>query len=92
LREQGLASIHRYSPAGGIPQKYLKKQNLSSNRHQNKSSGKAYEYWISSKIRSIKPDSSDFFKTFNVTYPKNVDSGSILAISKGKEFRSSLPL
>jgi hypothetical protein len=59
LREQGLASIHRYSPAGGIPQKYLKKWNLSSNRHQNKSSGKAHEYWISSKIGSIKPDSSD---------------------------------
>jgi hypothetical protein len=32
-----------------------------------------------------------FLKAFNVTYPKNVDSGSILAISKGEEFRSSLP-
>jgi len=38
---------------GNTP-KILKKRNVSSNLQQNKSSGKAHEYWISSKIGAIK--------------------------------------
>jgi hypothetical protein len=71
LCEPGLVRTYRYSTGRGIIQKYLKKWNLSSNRYQNKSSGKDDEYWISFKIGSTKPHSSEILNILGKTTSGN---------------------